>query len=264
MSYGAIQQRLKDAGFYRGAIDGKWGKVSQAAFDEAVEIAVAAKADVLVATGPAPLSDRDYADATRLLDGDVAKIRAVVAVESGGGWFTDIRREILELDGPGGFIDGGVLPKILFEAHLFSRATSGRYDKSHPNISAPSWNRALYVGGQAEYQRLHTAMLLDEDAALKSTSWGLGQILGANFKAAGYKNVQAYCEAMKASERNQLFAFVNFIRNTPGLLAKYRQISADPAACAAFASAYNGPAYATHNYHGRIAQAYQRARRAVA
>ncbi|MFN3582597.1 N-acetylmuramidase domain-containing protein [Phenylobacterium sp.] len=262
MSLRAIQQQLKDAGFYAGAVDGKWGKVSQAALDHALELAVLAKDDVAFAERP-PLGDRDFADAAVLLGSDVAKIRAVVAVESGGGWFTDIRKDILDLDGPGGFIDGDVLPKILFEAHLFSKATGGRYDKTHPNISSPAWNRALYIGGQAEYQRLHTAMLLDEEAALKSTSWGLGQILGSNFKAAGYRNVFAYVEAMKASERNQLLALVNFIKNTPGLLAKFHQIGADPASCAAFAAAYNGPSYATHNYDGRIAQAYQRARRAA-
>jgi len=261
VSLRTIQQQLKDAGFYAGVVDGKWGKVSQAALDRVLELAVIAGPDTIIATVQ-PLTDADYIDAAQLLDRDVAKIRAVVAVESGGGWFTDIRKDILELDGPGGFIDGDTLPKILFEAHLFSKATGGRFDKTHPNISSPVWNRALYVGGQAEYQRLHAAMLLDEEAALKSASWGLGQILGSNFKAAGYRNVHAYCEAMKASERNQLFAFVNFIKNTPGLFAKYRQIGVDAAACAPFAAAYNGPAYATHNYDGRIAQAYQRARRA--
>lgn len=271
MTTARLQTFLKARGFYAGKVDGQWGAQTQGALEHMADLAAAEQArrqmKVELSKRPAArslaaLTPKDYSEAAALLDGDIAKLQAVKAVESGGGWFTDVRKDILDLDGPGGFLDGPDLPKILFEAHLFSAETGGKYDRSHPDISATKWNRKLYVGGEGEYARLHRAMLLAPDAALRSASWGLFQILGRNHKAAGYPDVRAYVEAMKAGEREQLLAFVNFIRNTSGLLAKYRKISTDPATCRPFCAAYNGPAYATHNYHGRIAAEYGRARAA--
>lgn len=271
MSTERLQQFLKGRGFYSGAIDGKWGSGTQGGLEYMADLAEAErtrrqmKAELAVRPqrgSIAPLVAKDYSDAAGMLDGDLAKIQAVKAVESGGGWFTDVRKSILDLDGPGGFLDGPDLPKILFEAHLFSAETSGKYDATHPDISCRRWNRKLYVGGEAEYARLHKAMLLAPEAALRSASWGMFQILGRNHKVAGYASVSAFVEAMKASEREHLLAFVNFIKNTPGLLAKYRKISGDPETCRPFCAAYNGEGYATHNYHGRTAAEYRRARAA--
>ncbi|MEB3025818.1 N-acetylmuramidase family protein, partial [Parvimonas sp. M13] len=140
-------------------------------------------------------------------------IRAVIEVESGGGWFTDMRADILNLDGPGGFIDGD-MPKILFEALWFHRLTNGRFTASHPKISSNKWDKSLYVGGQNEYRRLHEAMLLDELAALKSASWGMFQIMGFNHQLAGYSLVTDFVVAMKKSEANHLAAFLSFITNS--------------------------------------------------
>lgn len=272
-----LQQRLHAAGFYPWAPDGVWGKQTEAAVDRVIALALEALArrkEITVTqlapaiARPVALTDKDYRDAAALLDGRatataVARVLAVKKVESGGGWFTDLRKDILDLDGPGGFIDGVRLPKILFEAHLFSRYTGGRFDKSNPRISAPTWDRTLYVGGQGEYARLHEAMLIDPEAALKAASWAMFQILGANYKAAGFPDVHAYVDAMKRGEREQLMAFVNFIRNTPGLLAKYRKISADPKTCEPFCAGYNGPAYRANSYHTKTAAAFAEALRAA-
>ena len=118
----------------------------------------------------------DFRTAAATLGCTSVQIRAVWEVESGGGWFTDVRSDILALDGPGGFLDGPHLPKILFEAHVFDRRTAGRYRDSHPNLSSRVWNRKLYIGGQGEYVRLWKAMQLDRHAALMSASVGGAQI----------------------------------------------------------------------------------------
>lgn len=193
------------------------------------------------------------------LDHALAAIRAVDEVESGGGWFTDVRADILALDGPGGFLDGPDLPKILFEAHVFARNCSpkGKFNRSHPNLSSSKWNRALYVGGEAEYRRLHMAMQLDESAALMAASWGRYQILGENFRAAGFGTVQGFVAAMKESEERHLEAFVAFIM-TNRLVNAFRRISSRPEDCAPFARGYNGGGYAANNYHGKIAAAFGR------
>ena len=203
------------------------------------------------------LNRADFDWAAAKLQCTYAQIRAVDEVESGGGWFTDVRADILALDGEGGFLTGPHLPKILFEAHKFDEFTGGRFRGSHPNLSSAKWNAALYVGGQAEYGRLHRAMQLDETAALKSASWGRYQIMGFNHRLAGYGSVQAFVAGMKESERKQLEAFVSFILNS-GLGDELRRVSNVHADCVPFARGYNGPGYAKNDYHVKIAQAHKK------
>lgn len=199
----------------------------------------------------------DFRTAAATLGCTSVQIRAVWEVESGGGWFTDVRSDILALDGPGGFLDGPHLPKILFEAHVFDRRTAGRYRDSHPNLSSRVWNRKLYIGGQGEYVRLWKAMQLNRHAALMSASVGGAQIMGFNHRLAGFDTVEAYWEAMKVSEAAHLQAFATFIENR-GLVKALKAISNSPEDCIAFARGYNGPGFARNNYHVKIAQAHAR------
>jgi hypothetical protein len=203
------------------------------------------------------LTSGNFASAAATLKCTVAQIRAVWEVESGGGWFRDVRAEILAADGPGGFIDGPDLPKILFEAHVFDRETNGRFRASHPNLSSAKWNRALYVGGQAEWLRLHRAMQLDRRAALRSASVGGAQIMGFNHELAGYSTVEAFWDAMKVSEAEHLKAFATFIQRS-SLADELRLISNRSADCVPFARGYNGPGFQTNQYHIKIASAHQR------
>lgn len=203
------------------------------------------------------LSDQDFVAAAQRLGCSVAQIRAVDEVESGGGWFTDVRSSILDLDGPGGFIDGPNLPKILFEAHVFDRETQGRFRSQYPNLSSARWNRALYVGGQGEWSRLYSAMKLDEVAALRSASVGRYQIMGFNHKLAGYATVESYWDDMKKSEELHLEAFVDFVINSH-LSDELRLISNYHDACIPFAKGYNGSGYAANNYHVKLAKAHKK------
>lgn len=203
------------------------------------------------------LEPADFQRAAAKLGCTVAQIRAVDEVESGGGWFTDVRADILDLDGPGGFMDGPNLPKILFEAHHFDRLTAGRFRAAYPNLSSKTWNRALYVGGQGEWARLHRAMLLDAVAALKSASVGRYQIMGFNYAAAGFATVEAFWAAMKESEARHLDAFVTFVLNSH-LDDELRRVSNLHADCEPFARAYNGPAFAANAYQIKLAKAHKK------
>jgi len=82
------------------------------------------------------LSESDYQDIAKELGCKVAAIKAVADVESSGDAF---------------FSNGK--PKILYEAHIFSRYTNHIYDQSHPSISSRHWNRSLYIGGTREYTK---------------------------------------------------------------------------------------------------------------
>lgn len=255
MSVLPAQQMLKVAGYDPGPLDGVWGLKTASAMSRALSDARAWRSHALggvIAGEPPRLTQFDIEEASRTLNVPVATVKAVIEVESnGGGFHDDVRREILEIDGPGGFIDGD-MPKILFEAHVFSDLTGGQYDATHPNISSPRWNRHLYKGGQAEYGRLWSAMMLDETAALKATSWGLFQILGRNHAVAGYETVQSLVAAMKRSEAHHLTAFCTFLlNNKPPLDGYLRKCD-----WANFARYYNGPGYAANKYDTRLAAAY--------
>lgn len=222
-------------------------------FDAAIYRAVG-----LVSAAPQiGLTGDDFRGALERLSCSYAQLRAVDEVESGGGWFTDVRADILALDGPGGFIDGPNLPKILFEAHVFDRETGGRFRQTHPSLSSAKWNKSLYIGGQGEWTRLHNAILLDAEAALKSASWGRYQIMGFNHRLAGFATVDAFVSAMKSSERAQLQAFVTFIINS-NLSDELRRISNFHADCIPFARGYNGNGFALNSYHVKLARAHKR------
>ncbi|HEY4263813.1 MAG TPA: N-acetylmuramidase domain-containing protein [Micropepsaceae bacterium] len=175
-----------------------------------------------------PLSQNGF-DAARTAIGveDVA-LWAVLSVETSGCGFLADRR-----------------PKILFERHIFHRLTNGRFDAVAPDISAPS-SGGYGQSGAPQYARLESAVRLDEDAALQSASWGLGQIMGENHKAAGFADVKDLVTAMVESEDGQLRAMANFIEASamaPALRSRD---------WAQFARRYNGPNFAQNNYDGQL------------
>ena len=183
-------------------------------------------------SGPAKrFDDKSIEAAAKKIGCAVAAVRAVIDVESRGGFLSDGR------------------PKILYERHYFCRLTKGAHDSKHPDVSAKKFGG--YKGGAAEYERLLRAIALNRDAALRSASWGAFQIMGANCKLAGFKNVEDYVAAMVAGEPEQLDAFVNFITNT-NLDDELRRLD-----WVGFARGYNGPAYAINKYDKKLAAAYE-------
>jgi len=147
---------------------------------------------------PKALTDNDYKFAAEELDCEPAIIKAFAEVESSGYGFWQ-------------FSDTDWRPKILFEAHWFHKFTNGIYDKSHPNISSPVWNKELYYYGKKEYNRLDEACALNREAGLKSASWGKFQIMGFNHVRCGFVNLHDFINAMYKSEAEHLKAFCAFV-----------------------------------------------------
>lgn len=169
------------------------------------------------------VEESDYVNAASELGCEVNAIKAVALTETGStGSYYKFSDQ-----------DDAVL-SILFERHKFSNMTSGKYDKSHPEISNP-------VGGgygtyKVQYRKLMLAYSLDKNAALKAASWGKFQILGSNHLSAGYKDVNEFVSSLSVSEKNHLKAFVNFIKADNRLLKAIRAKD-----WLAFALVYNGP-----------------------
>jgi hypothetical protein len=180
------------------------------------------------------ISDFDYAAAAQLVPCDEPTIRTVVQVEAGSeGYLSDGR------------------PKILYEAHYFGHLTQHRFAQ-YSNISAYSWDRSLYgAAGANQYRRLEAAMALDADAALRSCSWGLPQIMGDNYKMLGYDTVNAMVRSAVRSARDQLLQFVRFIKANGLADELQEQRWAD------FARVYNGPGYAQNAYDTKLEQAHR-------
>lgn len=181
----------------------------------------------------APLSEAGLDKACTVLQCDLASIWSLMTVETRGFGFLQDRR-----------------PKILYERHVFHRLTKGSYD-SNPNLSSP--NAGGYVGGEAEYNRLEAAMQLDQDAALQSVSWGLGQIMGFNAKQIGYTSALDMATRFGDGEHEQLYGVVQFIRNDPQLLKAlqsrdWKQV----------AYHYNGEAYMKNEYDLKLGHFYER------
>lgn len=179
---------------------------------------------------PIPLSADDYATSAATIGCETAMVEALA------------RTEDTNWDASGG-------PGILFERHLFSKHSKHVYNLTHPDIS----NR--HQGGygllRMQYPKLVRAGVLNEEAALKSCSWGKFQILGENFAAAGFDTVAAMVTAMMISEQEHLKAATNFIVNNKQL--KKAMVDRN---WVAVAIAFNGAGYAETNYNGRLEAAY--------
>ena len=185
-------------------------------------------------------------DKTKITDGKVEELAQKYDIE------TAAIRAVLEVESSNdGFLEDG-RPKILFEGQWFGKFTNDRFTESHPDISALTWSEARkhYKGGAAEYDRLDKAINLNPEAAYKSASWGLPQIMGFNYKDCDFDNVFDFVKAMHESADRQLEVMFTFL-NKQGLVTMLRQHRWTD-----FAYHYNGSGYAQNNYHLKLETAY--------
>jgi hypothetical protein len=180
------------------------------------------------------LSPVGLADLAGRLGVGLPEIFAVLSVETCAAGFLADRR-----------------PRILFERHIFSRLTAGQYDGSDPDVSSPIQG-GYGAPGAYQYDRLAQAMALNEDAALQSTSWGIGQVMGENYSASGYPDAAMMVSAMVDGEDAQLSAVAGFIAATG--LARYLRIHD----WASFARGYNGSNYSANRYDIELNGFYQK------
>lgn len=118
-----------------------------------------------------------------------------------------------EVEASGSGFDAKGRVKMLFEPHVFHRELGpgkSRTAAIKAGLAYPKWKPGGYPADS--YPRLMKAMAIDETAALRSASWGLGQIMGNNCRAAGYATPQKMIEAFAADEEAQLQAIVDFLK----------------------------------------------------
>lgn len=181
------------------------------------------------------LTDEDYTEAAEKLGVDIAAIKAVIDIETG-------RTHC-------GFIAPRT-PVIDFDTKIFK--TFCRKRGLNPSTLPHSNKPHTGTRQEREHQLLAIACAVDSTTALEATMWGMFQIGGFNWKRCGAKSLDDFVYKMRYSERTQLELFTNFLVNTD--LVRYLKSKN----WRAFAYRYNGPKYAIHGYHTRLARAYKK------
>lgn len=179
------------------------------------------------------------AEVARTLKVEPAALAAVVEVESGG------RVQAL--------IEGRSEPLIRFEGHYFDRRLAGdrRERARNQGLAAPQAGVIRNPASQAaRWQMLRQAAEIDRKAAYESTSWGVGQVMGAHWAWLGYPSVDALVEEAREGLAGQLRLMALYIEKA-GLAVTLRAHD-----WAAFARGYNGPAYRRNRYDTKLAAAY--------
>jgi len=159
---------------------------------------------------------------------------------------------VMEVETRGGGFDKFGRPKMLFEPHVFYRELEGseRQQAAATGLAYERWGEQRYPSDS--YPRLGQAMLINADAALRSCSWGLGQIMGFNCKIAGYPTAKAMVQGFLDDEESHLDGMVSFIISS-GLDDEMRRED-----WRGFARGYNGAGYEKHGYHIKLKAAFDK------
>ena len=185
-------------------------------------------------------TQEDYEKIANELGIEVCVVKAVAEVESRGNGF-----------------DGECKAKILYERHWFSKLTERKYD-SNRFISAPSsfkmgrTNKEEHYGGWSR-ERFIEASAIDKNAAIQATSWGAFQIMGFNYKDAGFSSAEDFMEAMESSTEEQVRAFITFLINYKNGAVKTAMNQKN---WARVAYLYNGEGYKINSYDTKMEKEY--------
>lgn len=169
-----------------------------------------------------------------------AHLKAFITVETNGKGFYEVNKV------------NTLIPIVRLENHLFNKHTKGKYDESHPHLSSPSFTNEYNKLGIAEYIRFEEAYALDGKAAVYSTSWGLSQVLGSNFKVCGYNNLTQFLNDAFTSEYTQVIMLSYFLKYSSKTL--YRALLAKD--WKTVAKLYNGVNFAQNEYDIKLEKAF--------
>jgi hypothetical protein len=170
-----------------------------------------------------------------------AALLAVIEVESAGKFFA--------------LVNGRREPLIRFEGHYFDRRLpdAAQQKARDAGLASPHIGKIPNPASQAaRWTLLDRASAFSRPAALESTSWGIGQIMGSHWKSLDYASVEAFVETARSGAAGQIELLVRFIEKN-GLLPVLNNRD-----WAAFARRYNGPLYRRNAYDTKLAAAYKR------
>lgn len=191
------------------------------------------------------LDNRDIANIAQEFGLDYADVKALIEVETGTGkGFTSDNR-----------------PIILYERHKFYENLQKNYPEAlaravRQGLATKRWKQLPYPKTIAgSYDLLKQAMEISQEQALRSCSWGMGQIMGSNHEEAGYSLVYDMVQAFIRSEDEQLRAMCRLLvswKIDDDLKAGRYEV---------VARRWNGPKFKENRYHLKLAEAVAKWRR---
>lgn len=146
-----------------------------------------------------PIIAYDVASLANVYSIRLAGLRAIMAVESRNSGFDFKHR-----------------PIILFEPHVFWRQLSGsqRDAAETQGLAYPHWGQEPYPkSSDGNYARLVRAIKINEEAAYRSISMGMGQVLGENYALCGCASATEMFEGCMESEAFQLKCMAEFLKH---------------------------------------------------
>lgn len=186
------------------------------------------------------LSRNDVGDAAREIGIETAVLLSFMEVEASGHGFDNQDR-----------------PKMLFEPHIFHRKLGKGLKRENAigmGLAYVKWKPGNYP--RDSYPRLKDAVSISTDAALKSASYGLGQIMGFNHVETGCATPQDMFEVAKRGEREQLLQLVALMKSWNMVSMLTNKDFTNPDSWRGGAKKWNGSGYAKHGYHVKLAKAY--------
>jgi hypothetical protein len=170
------------------------------------------------------LTEADIIKVANLFEIDVRLVKTVLQVEASGK----------------GFDEKTGLIKIQFEPYWFQRYTGIRIANGVENQTK-------------EWIAFKAAEKIDHTSALLSTSFGLMQTMGFNYKACGYKNVDHLLVDYMLGEFYQLKGGLAFITSKPKMYFALKKKD-----WKTFAFYYNGALYKKFSYDIKLDNAYEK------
>lgn len=178
------------------------------------------------------LSDAQLQELAMSFGYEYAALKALIDVESNQTGFSERTGRII----------------IQFEPAWFKRFKA---DWQNDTINK-TWQANKVADQTAEWNAFNSAFAADPNAAMKSTSIGMMQIMGFHYKEIGFKTVGAMWDFAKLSEYNQVILALRWIKIVPNLSKAL--IVKDWQKVAYY---YNGSAFKSFNYDTKLAKAYQ-------
>lgn len=159
---------------------------------------------------------------------------------------------ILQVETTGsGFLDDG-RPKILLERHYVYRlAAPAQRNQLSADVCYPTAGN-YGAGGANQWDRFEKVAAVSLDLAIQSCSWGIGQVMGANWRDLKELSAQLMMWGAARDEYRQLVQMGAFIVSKPGLRAALNAQN-----WAEVARLYNGPNYAANAYDMKLAAAFK-------
>lgn len=150
-------------------------------------------------------------------------------------------------------INGRLEPIIRYEGHYFDKLCdpAKRAEARKAGVSAPEAGQIKNPKNQVDrWALVMKAAAIDPVAAYESVSYGIGQVMGANWRKLGFDSVLDLVNTARQGFAGQLAVMVQYILNF-GLLDELQNKD-----WSGFARGYNGPNFKKYSYDSNLLKAY--------